>query len=317
MKFGKITLKNNLMLAPLAGYTDIGFRHIAVKHGAALTFSEMVSIKGLIYNNEKTRELLLTSENETPCAVQLFGSDPEIFYRAAACDDLKKFDVIDINMGCPVNKIVKNNEGSALMKDKTLVKEIVAATVAGASGRTVTVKMRSGFDRVNAPEIAAAARDGGADAVTVHPRLREQFYGGRADWDIIRLVKEAVNIPVVASGDVTSYDDYKKITEISHCDFVMIGRGAVGNPYIFDEILCGIAKDGGGEPLSYLRDKRTDIFEHTDLLLRYYGERSVVNDMKKHIAAYAKGVKNAKEIKDAVMRADTVAELRAAAEKFF
>ncbi|MDR1905540.1 MAG: tRNA dihydrouridine synthase DusB [Clostridiales bacterium] len=307
MKIGNIELKNNLMLAPLAGYTDVGFRSIALKHGAALTCSEMVSAKGLLYDNENTKLLLLTSERENPSAVQLFGREPDVFFRAAKNPALKKFDIIDVNMGCPVQKIVKNGEGSALLKDKGRVKEIIAAVRDGAPKKAVTAKIRAGFDGVNAPEIALAIEEAGGDAVAVHARLREQYYHGKADWEIIREVKSAVKIPVIGNGDVASARDYADIMEISGCDFVMIGRGAIGNPYIFGEILGNAA----------VKCQRADITEHIDILLKYYAPRYVTNNMKKHILAYCKGKKNAKLIKERVTLADSAERLKEIAEEFF
>ncbi|MDR3294182.1 MAG: tRNA-dihydrouridine synthase family protein [Clostridiales bacterium] len=321
MKIGKILLKNNLLLAPLAGYTDIGFRRLAVKYGAALTYTEMVSAKGLFYGNAATKELLLTAVEESPVAVQLFGSDPDIFFRVASNEELKKFDIIDVNMGCPVPKIVKNGEGSALMNDKERAKSIVAALKAGAPDKAVTVKIRAGFDRVNASEVAEALAAGGADAIAVHGRLREQYYGGLSDRKVIAAVKKSVDIPVIGNGDVTSYDDYVRMTEETHCDGVMIGRGAVGNPYIFWECSTDArgqtqrkagqkTDENGGIDTFFSERIRSDISEHIETLLTYYEPRAVVNMIKKHVAAYAKGFDGAKLIRERAVRAETIEELR-------
>jgi tRNA-dihydrouridine synthase B len=321
MKFGKTELKNNLILAPLAGYTDAGFRAVAILRGAGLTFSEMVSAKGLVYEGAKTKELLEISEYENPRAVQLFGSEPEIFRKAASLY-LEKFDVIDVNMGCPVHKIVKNNEGSALLKDPLRIREIIIALKEAAGHKTVTAKIRAGFDRVNAPEIAAVLEEAGADAVTVHPRLQNQYYSGKADYSIIKEVKNSVKIPVVGNGDVVSADDYFRIRETG-CDFVMIGRGAVGNPYIFGDILAaerervndGKTRYSTAENLE--KNIKADLLFQISVLKRFYDGKLLVNHMKKHAAAYAKGMKNAKFLKDTVMRAENIDELIRAAEEYF
>jgi nifR3 family TIM-barrel protein len=306
------------MLAPMAGYTDAGFRHIAVRHGAGLTFSEMVSVKGLVYDAKKTKELLYTTAIESPCAVQLFGREPEIFYKAVQSPYLKKFDIIDVNMGCPVPKIVKNGEGSALLKDGELIKDIISAIRRGAPEKTVTVKIRSGYDKVNAVENAAAIEAAGAHAVAVHARLREQYYGGAADINVIKEVKAAVGIPVAGNGDVKGYDDYRRMRETTNCDFVMIGRAAVGNPYIFSDICRRTeAEDGGANSTEPPPSKRADITLHFEILLEYCDERVAVNNIKKHIAAYSKGMKNARAVKDAVMAAASAKEIRDIVDGFF
>lgn len=319
-------MKNNLLLAPLAGYTDAGFRAVAIRHGAALAFSEMVSAKGLLYNGVKTEELLFTSKYEIPCAVQLFGKEPEIFRRAAASPLLEKFNIIDINMGCPVPKIVKNGEGAALMKDKPLVMEIIAAVKDGAPKKTVTAKIRSGFDRVNAPEIAAALEEAGADAVTVHARLRSQFYAGAADYSVIKEVKRSVKIPVAGNGDVRSKDDYLRLREYTGCDLVMIGRAAVGNPRIFGEI-SGAETDGHAVAVfgeisdatsetGVKTDKKADVLLQLEILAEYCGGHALTVRAKKHIAAYSKGMKNSKIIKILAMGARSIEELKRIAEKY-
>jgi tRNA-dihydrouridine synthase B len=351
MKFGKTKLKNNLILAPLAGYTDVGFRAVAILRGAGLTFSEMVSAKGLVYDGAKTKELLETSEYENPRAVQLFGREPEIFRKAASLY-LENFDIIDVNMGCPVHKIIKNGEGSALLNDAPRIREIMLALREGAGNRTVTAKIRAGFDRVNAPEIAAVLEAAGADAVTVHPRLQNQFYSGKADYSVIKEVKDAVKIPVVGNGDVVSVEDYFRMKNTG-CDFVMIGRGAVGNPYIFEDILnaensrtdsenprCRTAENSRKTSGSLSRkavengeitDEKTrhrtaenseknikaDILFQISVLKRFYDGRALVNHMKKHAAAYSKGMKNAKFLKDLVMRAENIDEFIRAVNEYF
>jgi tRNA-dihydrouridine synthase B len=344
MKFGKTELQNNLILAPLAGYTDVGFRAVAILRGAGLTFSEMVSAKGLVYDGAKTKELLETSEYESPRAVQLFGREPEIFRKAASLY-LGKFEIIDVNIGCPVHKIIKNGEGSALLNDAPRIREIIVALKEGAGNKTVTAKIRAGFDRVNAPEIAAVLEEAGADAVTVHPRLQNQFYSGKADYSVIKEVKKAVKIPVVGNGDVVSVEDYFRMKNTG-CDFVMIGRGAVGNPYIFNDILTAEATRKPAEKTRYRsaeflsneavkngaidyenpryrsaenseKNIKSDILFQISILSRFYGGKLLVNHMKKHAAAYSKGMKNAKFLKDLVMRAENIDELIRAIEEYF
>ncbi len=287
LTIGNLTLKSDAVAAPLAGLSDIGFRSIASSYGAGLVYTEMVSVKGLLYGNAETAVLLSTSPDEGATAVQLFGREPALFAQVMHSPLLDKFDVIDINMGCPVPKVVKNGEGSALMKEPSLAAEIVAAVKENAKGRPVTVKIRSGWESVTAPDFAKALEKGGADAVAVHGRLRTQFYSGYADYGVIKAVKEAVSIPVIGNGDVKSAADYLKLKNESGCDGVMIGRGAVGNQKIFAEIT--------GEPYSY--DPVKDICRHYATLRTIYLDKVCVNLMKAHVMYYVKGVKGAAEIR--------------------
>ena len=297
LRIGKHQLTSPYLLAPLAGYTDISYRNICRSYGAGLTYTEMVSAKGLIYGNEKTNDLLRLAPSETPSAVQIFGSEPDIMAEAIkgiGCD------IIDVNMGCPVRKIVSNGEGSALMQSPSLAGKIVSALVKSSSGRPITVKFRAGFDEKskNAVEFAKIMEDNGASAITVHGRTREQFYSGLADRELIKEVADAVRIPVIANGDITSIADIDYYRD-SKVQGFMIGRGAIGRPEIFTLLQ--------GKEVKV--DKISQIKLHIDGLLPYLPERVVVNDMKKHIAFYLKGITGIKEIKNSVFCAKSINDL--------
>ena len=279
MKIGNLETKTDLFLAPMAGYTDIAFRHLCKKYGAGLTTTEMVSAKGLIYDSEKTKWLLHLSPLEDIKVVQLFGHEPQVLFEAIQNPCLNDFDIIDINMGCPAPKIVKNGEGSFLMTNIDLASQIVKACVS-ATKRPITVKMRLGYEKNNAVEFAKAMEKAGASALTVHGRLKTQGYSGFADYEEIAKIKRAVNIPVVANGDVVDIKSYQKIKQITGCDAVAIGRGAVGNPHIFAELLQ--------QDIDF--DKFECLKEQFEILLKYYDEHFVVSNMRKHIVQYLKGM---------------------------
>lgn len=308
MKIGDLNLKNNLIFAPIAGYSDVGMRVLCYRYGAALSFTEMVSAKGLYYKNENTKDLLFTHKEETPIGVQLFGSDADIIALAIKSDELQKFDVIDINMGCPVPKIVKNGEGSALMLDVDKVYTIIREAVKVANGRAITAKIRAGFSErdKNAVEVAQAIEAGGGSAVTVHGRTRDMFYSGKADLEIIRQVKDSVKIPVIGNGDVVDIESYKRMLEYTGVDGVMVARGSIGRPYIFAKLL-------GNE---YSFDIQQTIIEHINLL-SHLPERVVVNNMKKQIAFYVKGLKHNKTIKENCFKATSKEDLFKAIEEIY
>ena len=292
----------------MAGYSDLGARYLARLYGAGLTTSEMVSAKGLIYENKETQTLLNKTEIETPFAAQLFASSPEVLYRAVKLLP-EGIDIVDINMGCPAPKIVKNGEGSALLKDPVLAGELVAAAVS-ASERPVSVKMRLGFETGDfvADKVARAVEKAGVSAITVHGRYREQMYAGSVDRQAIRAVRDAVDVTLIANGDVRSVRDYEVMLEETQADGVMIGRGALGNYRIFADIL--------GKKID--RSERDDILLQIDYLKREYPERIVVNLMKSHVSAYASGKAGiAKEIRDRVHHATNYAELLGIVDEYF
>lgn len=303
MKIDGITLSSDAVFAPIAGYSDVGLRSLCAQAGAGLTYTEMVSAKGLIYGNEHTEDLLHTTANERVTAVQIFGSDPEIMARAAESKALEKFDIIDINMGCPVRKIVSNGEGSALLKNPSLAAEIVR-TVRRA-GKPVTVKFRIGFEKNSRTgvDFAKYMQDAGAAAIAVHGRTREQFYEGKADRDYIAEVVRAVDIPVIANGDVYTEEDYEEMKAHTGAAGVMIARGALGAPQIFSLVT--------GTPFGYAEIKDI-VLEHIRILSSFHSETYVVNNMKKHIAYYCKGLRGGKQLKLDAYAAKSLEELIAA-----
>jgi len=288
MKIGDIEFKNNLILAPMAGVTDVAFRSICIDYGADAGVTEMVSAKALSYNNEKTSDLLITAPNEAIKIVQIFGHEPEVMAKICASKYLEKFDIIDINMGCPAPKIVSNGDGSALMKDMDLAYRIIKACVS-ATSKPITVKFRSGFDKsnINAIEFAKMCQDAGAKAITIHGRTRDQMYSGSVDLDIIKCVKECVTIPVIASGDVVDFESYKKTIEYTNCDAVMIGRGSLGKPEIFAEILGN----------NFIENKFSIVKKHVELLRNYFPERFISGHIRKHFLWYLKGFSCSSSVK--------------------
>lgn len=300
LKIGSVTLPNNLILAPMAGVTDLPFRLLCKEQGAGLLCMEMVSAKAILYKNRNTESLLEIDSRENPVSLQLFGSDQEIISNIAHQIEDRPFDILDLNMGCPVPKIVNNGEGSALMKNPKLAGEIIRETVK-AIDKPVTVKIRKGFDdeHVNAVEMAKIAEDAGAAAVAVHGRTREQFYSGKADWDIIRQVKEAVSIPVIGNGDLLTAEDVIAMEQQTGCDGFMIARGAQGNPWIFRQILHYFET---GEHLAKptLEEVTQMILRHARMMLEFKGEYIGIREIRKHAAWYTAGYPNSARLRVAI-----------------
>lgn len=309
LKIGDVELPNNLILAPMAGVTDLPFRLLCREQGAGLLCMEMVSAKAIYYKNRNTEALLAIDEREPPVSLQLFGSDADIISEMARKIEDRPFSILDINMGCPVPKVAGNGEGSALMKDPALVEEIVTKTVK-AIRKPVTVKIRKGFDaeHVNAVEIARIAEAGGAAAVAVHGRTREQYYHGKADWDIIRQVKEAVHIPVIGNGDVTSPMQAKAMFEETGCDGIMIGRGAQGNPWIFRQILRWM-ETGEEEERPSTEEIKEMILRHARLLTEHKGTYTGIREMRKHVAWYTAGLPGSSKLRAKVNEVESFSEL--------
>ncbi len=316
MKIGTVELKNNIILAPMAGVSDLPFRLLCQDMGAGMTCMEMISAKAILYNNKNTESLLEIHPSEECVSLQLFGSDPKIMAEIAKRIEERPFSVLDINMGCPVPKIVNNREGSALMKNPDLVYEIVRS-VSEAISKPVTVKIRKGFDEahVNAVEVAKAAQAGGAKAVAVHGRTREQFYAGAADWSIIADVKAALDVPVIGNGDITCGADAKRMMDETHCDAVMIGRAAEGNPFIFREVKNFLEGKPFTKPSS--EEIREIVLRHADLQLQYKGEFIGVREMRKHLSWYLKGFEGAAALRKQINEMETFAELRAIVESIY
>lgn len=304
-RIGSIELESPFILAPMAGITDAAMRTLCEEQGASLTYTEMVSAKGLYYGDRKTPLLTYIPDGAGPTSIQIFGSEPEVIEFAASHLDGLSNVTLDINMGCPVPKVVKNGDGSALMQDPDLICEVVRAAVRGSS-KPVTVKIRKGFteDNINAPEAAKAAERGGAAAVAVHGRTRPQYYSGKADWDIIRKVREAVSIPVIGNGDVCDADTGIRMLEETGCDFVMIGRGAMGDPWIFRDLRRALA---GEEPLPRPsgREKTEMMIRHLGMICDLKGEETGVKEFRKFVVYYTKGMRGAAAVRRAVNYADT------------
>lgn len=316
MKIGNVDLENNIFLAPMAGITDLPFRLICKENNAGLVYTEMVSSKALLYEDEKTKLLLKTCDKEKPLAVQIFGSDPEAI--AYAADFTSKIgQIVDINMGCPAPKVVKNGDGSKLLLNLELVEKIVKAAV-NASSVPVTVKMRIGWDQehIVAIEAAKTIEKAGASAITVHGRTRSQYYSGSADWDIIKKVKESVNIPVIGNGDIRNCYEAKKALEKSNVDAIMIGRASLGNPWIFKQTVEYL-KTGSVLPNPTDEEKLDTIIKHLEMEIEEKGEFIAVREMRKHISAYTKNMKNSSQFRSIINTLESKEEVENALKEYF
>ena len=310
LKIGTVELEDNVILGPMAGVTDLPFRLLCREQGAGLVCMEMVSAKAVFYGNRNTKELLQVNPGERPVSLQLFGSDPEVLSDIAARLEEGPYDLFDLNMGCPVPKVVKNGEGSALMKDPQLVERILSSMVR-ALKKPVTVKIRKGFndESVNAVEIARIAEGCGAAAVAVHGRTREQYYSGKADWEIIRQVKEAVSIPVIGNGDVDSPEAAKRMLAETGCDGVMVARGAKGNPWIFKRI-TEYLETGRIPPKPSREEVKAMMLRHGEMMVEFKGEAAAMREMRKHVAWYTAGWPHSAALRNDINAVETMEALR-------
>lgn len=309
LKIGNIELEGNVLLAPMAGFTSLPFRRQAREMGASLATTEMVSAKACLFGNEKTFEILDTHECEVPCACQIFGSDPDVIAEAIKLPIFDKFDIIDINMGCPAPKIVSNGEGSALLKDMDLAKKIIKSAVEAAFPRPVTVKFRIGYtkDNIVAVEFAKMCENAGASAITIHGRTTEQGYSGRADMGIIADCKKAVNIPVIANGDCNSKEDFERIIDETGADGVMIGRGALGNPQIFSEI----------KGIKNQKSRKEIVTCYLEYMKEYFPEKRALLESRAHIMFFLKGLAGSTKVKTEIMKASNFDEIFCIINDFF
>lgn len=317
LQIGDVTLANNCILAPMAGVTDLPFRLLCKEQGVGLICMEMVSAKAIYYNNKNTEDLMAIHPEETPVSLQLFGSDADIIAEMAKRIEERPFAILDINMGCPVPKVVNNGEGSALMKNPKLVEEILTKLVK-AIHKPVTVKIRKGFNdnNINAVEIARIAESCGVAAVAVHGRTREQYYSGKADWDIIAAVKDAVKIPVIGNGDVVDAYSAKALIEQTGCDGVMIGRAAQGNPWIFKEVVTYL-ETGVIPPKPTPEQVKDTVIRHAKLQLEYKGEYTGVREMRKHLSWYTAGYPNSARFRQMINSMESMDQLIASVEEIF
>ena len=300
MNIGNVSLDNRVFLSPMAGVTDLPFRTICKEKGCGMLYTEMINAKALCYNDENTKKMTKIEDEEHPIAIQIFGSEPEYMGRAAEILNSHPNEILDINMGCPAPKVIKNGDGSALMKNPKLAEEVMRAVVEN-STKPVTLKIRKGWDdnSVNAVEIAKIAEQAGISAVAIHGRTREQYYSGKADWDIIKEIKDSISIPVIGNGDVFEIEDAINMLEKTNCDAIMIGRGAQGNPWIFNRINHYMQT---GEILAKptAEEKISTAIEHMKLAVAEHGEYVAVREMRKHIGWYIKGLKNSARFRDEI-----------------
>lgn len=310
LRIGNVEIETPVFLAPMAGVTDLPYRILVKEMGCGLVYTEMISAKGLYYDNDKTSRLLDIDEKEQPVSLQIFGSEPEIMAKIAGQLNDLPFQILDINMGCPTPKITKNGDGSALMKKPRLAGEIIRAVVRS-SKKPVTIKIRKGWDDdlINAVEMAIIAQEAGAKAIAIHGRTREQYYSGKADWDIIREVKKEVKIPVIGNGDVCSPENAKHMMEYTGCDAIMIGRAAQGNPWIFKGIIHYL-KTGEKLPLPSNQEILSMIIRHMEMLINYKGEKIAIREMRKHIAWYTKGLDNATKLRREINKCENQSQVK-------
>ncbi len=315
LKIGNVELRNNILLAPMAGITDLPFRLICEKYGAGLTCTEMISSKGLYYNDSKTKQLLNVENEQRPVAAQIFGSDIEALKKAS--EYVGKFvDIVDINFGCPAPKIVKNGDGSKLLQNLELLEQI-AREVVKASSVPVTAKIRKGWDKDNivAVEAAKILESAGISAITIHGRTREEYYSGTADWQIIKKVKEAVNIPVIGNGDIRGKEDAMRMFEETNVDGIMIGRASIGNPWIFEEVVNYLS---GNMQRSITNEERLNvILEHINLEIQEKGESTAIKEMRKHLAYYIRNTKDASKLREKINKIDNKEELVDCLNEYF
>lgn len=318
MKIGNIELKNNVILAPMAGITDKTFRTICKEHGAGLVATEMISAKGIYYQDKKTEQLMDINEINRPVMMQIFGSDPQIMETVVkeTLNTVNTFDILDINMGCPAPKIVNNGDGSALMKKPGLAMEIVAR-IKKVSNKPVTVKIRKGWDKntINYLDFAKMLQDAGADAITLHGRTRDQFYSGKADWDAIAELKDILTIPVIGNGDIYSAEDAIRMLEYTRCDGIMIARGALGNPWIFNQIEAYYNKQTSTNHPDYM-EKLEQLIRHLDMMIVEKPERVAILQIRKHCGWYIKGLYAAAEYRNRFNQVQTRDELRQVIDEF-
>ena len=316
MKIGNVQLDNEVFLSPMAGVTDLPFRTICKEKGCGMLYTEMINAKALCYDDENTKKMLNLEDDGHPVAVQIFGSDPEYMGKAASIMNQYTNDILDINMGCPAPKVIKNGDGSALMRNPKLAAEVLTAVVKN-SEKPVTLKIRKGWDdnSVNALEIAKIAEECGISALAIHGRTREQYYSGKADWDIIAEIKQSINIPVIGNGDVFDVQDAVNMLEKTKCDAIMIGRGSQGNPWIFNRI-NHYMKTGEVLPEPTLEEKISAAIKHMNLAVAEHGEYVAVREMRKHIGWYLKGLKNSAKYRDQINKITDYKEVISMLEEY-